>query len=59
MCSPPFADFLDDRDVGEEVMVLRGGHGFPQGFALLEVTDQDAQAVQVRILRCDYLEDGL
>lgn len=55
----PFADAVDDGDVGEEVVVLRGRHGSPQGVALLEVAHQDAQAVQVRVLRSDDLEDGL
>lgn len=58
MC-PPLADLVDDRDVGEEVMVLCGCHGFPQNFAALEVTHQNAQAVQVRMLRCDDLKNGL
>ncbi len=46
----PFADLLDDRDVGEEVMVLCGRHRFPQSLIILEVTHQDAQAVHVRML---------
>lgn len=55
----PFADLLDDRDVGEEVMVLCGRHGFPQSLITLEVAHQDAQAVHVRMLRCDDLKNGL
>ena len=59
MLSPPFADLVNDRDVGEEVMVLCDRHCFPQSFIALEVTHQDAQAVQVRMLRGDDFKDGL
>lgn len=55
----PLADVVDDGDVGEEVVVLRRRHRSPQGVAVLEVAHQDAQAVQVRVLRSDDLEDGL
>lgn len=57
--SPPFADLLNDRDVGEEVMVLCGRHRFPQSFTALEVTYQDSQAVQVGMLRGHDFKDGL
>lgn len=57
--SSPLADVPDDGDVGEEVVVLRGRHGPPQSLAVLEVAHQDAQAVQVGVLRGDDLEDGL
>lgn len=40
-------------------MVLGRRHRFPQSFAALEVTHQDAQAVQVRVLRCEDLKNGL
>lgn len=40
-------------------MVLCGCHRFPQCFAILEVTHQNAQAVQVRVLWGDYLKNGL
>ena len=53
------ADSLYDGDVGEEVVVLGGGHRLTEGLAVLEVAHQDAQAVQVRVLRRDDLEDGL
>lgn len=53
------ADTVDDSDVGEEVVVLGGRHRSPQRVAVLEVAHQDAQAVQVRVLRCDDLKDGL
>lgn len=43
----PLADTVNDGDVGEEVVVFRGRHRFPQSLALLEVAHQDAQAVQV------------
>lgn len=60
MCfTSPLADVVDDGDVGEEVVVLRRRHRPPQSVALLEVAHQDAQAVQVRVLRSDDLEDGL
>lgn len=49
LCAP-LTDVVDDSDVGEEMMVLRGGHGFPQSFVFLEVAHQNAQAVQVRML---------
>lgn len=55
----PLADLVDDGDVGEEVMVLRVRHRPLQSFAVSEVMDQDAQAVQIRVLRRDDLEDGL
>lgn len=48
--SAPLADLVDDGDVGEEMMVLCGGHGFPQNLAVLEVAHQNPQAVQVRML---------
>lgn len=41
------------------MVVLRGRHGPPQSLAVLEVAHQDAQAVQVGVLRGDDLEDGL
>lgn len=50
---------MDDGDVGEEVVVLRGRHGLLQRLAVLEVLHQDSQTVQVRVLRRDDLEDGL
>ncbi len=56
---PPFADLLDDGDVGEQVMVLCGRHGFPQSFVTLEVAHQDAQAVHVWMLGRDDLKNGL
>lgn len=40
-------------------MVLCGRHRFPQSFIILEVTHQDAQAVQVRMLWRDDLKNGL
>lgn len=55
----PLADVVDDGDVGEEVVVFRRRHGSPQGVAILKVAHQDAQAVQVRVLRSDDLKDGL
>lgn len=55
----PLADVVDDGDVGEEVVVLRRRHGSPQSVVVLEVAHQDAQAVQVRVLRSDDLKDGL
>lgn len=59
MWSAPLADLVDDSDVGEEVMMLRGGHGFPQSLVVLEVPHQDAQAVQVGMLRRDDFKNGL
>lgn len=59
MSSAPLADLVDDCDVGEEMMMLGGGHGFPQGLVTLEVPHQDAQAVQVRMLRRDDFKNGL
>lgn len=50
---------MDDGDVGEEVVVLRRRHRSPQSVVVLEVAHQDAQAVQVRVLRSDDLKDGL
>lgn len=55
----PLADGLDDRDVGEEVMMLSLRHGRLQFLAVLEVTHQDAQAVLVGELRGDDLKHGL
>lgn len=55
----PFADALNDGDVGEEVVVLGGRHCFPQSLVLLEVAHQDAQAVQVWMLWRDDLKDRL
>lgn len=40
-------------------MVLCGRHRLPQCFVALEMTNQDAQAVQVRVLRRDDLKNGL
>lgn len=59
MWSAPLADLVDDSDVGEEMMMLRGGHGFPQSLVILEVPHQDAQAVQVGMLRRDDFKNGL
>lgn len=59
MLFPPLADLVDDSDVGEEVMVLRRSHRFPQSFITLEVTHQNAQAVQVGMLGRDDLKNGL
>lgn len=53
------ADVVDYGDVGEKVVVLCGRHRFPQRFIGLEVTYQDAKAVQVRMLRRDDLKNGL
>lgn len=41
------------------MMMLRGGHGFPQSLVVLEVPHQDAQAVQVGMLRRDDFKYGL
>lgn len=41
------------------MMMLRGGHGFPQSLVVLEVPHQDAQAVQVGMLRRDDFKNGL
>lgn len=41
------------------MMMLRGGHGFPQSLVILEVPHQDAQAVQVGMLRRDDFKNGL
>lgn len=59
LLNPPLADLVDVRDVGEEVMVLCGGHGFPQRLTVLEVTHQDAQTVQVWVLWGNDLKNGL
>lgn len=55
----PLTDLVDHSDVGEEMMVLCGGHCFPQSSAVLEVAHQNAQAVQVRMLWRDDLKNGL
>lgn len=57
--SAPLADLVDDSDVGEEMMMLRGGHGFPQSLVILEVPHQDAQTVQIGMLRRDDFKNGL
>ena len=54
-----FADGADVGDVGEEVVVLRLGHGVAELRRVLEHADQDLQAVEVGVLRGDHLEDGL
>lgn len=36
-------------DVGEEVVVVRLGHGLPELWSVLKHADQDLQAVQVRV----------
>lgn len=59
MLCEPLAYLVDDSDVGEEMVVLGGGHGFPQSIIIFEVAHQYAQAVQVRMLRCDDLKNGL
>lgn len=47
------------QDVGEEVVVFRLGHSGPQLLGLQELRHQDAQAVQIRELGREDLEDGL
>lgn len=41
------------------MVMLRGGHGFPQSLVVLEVPHQDAQAVQVGMLRRDDFKNSL
>lgn len=55
----PGADSQDVADVGEEVVVLRLGHGLLQLLRLLEAAHQHAQAVHVGELRCDDLKHCL
>lgn len=55
----PLAGAQHVRDVGEEVVVLCLGHGRPQLPGLQELGHQDAEAVLVRELGCEDLEDGL
>lgn len=55
----PLADLVNDRDVGEEVVMLGGRHRLPQGLTVSEVAHQDAQTVEVRVLGGDDLENGL
>lgn len=56
--SPP-AGAQDVCDVGEEVVVLHLRHGCPQLPGLQELGHQDAEAVLVRELGREDLEDGL
>lgn len=57
--NPPLAGCEDDGYVGEEVVVLRRRHRFLQRCAVLEVTYQDAKAVQVWVLWGDNFKNGL
>lgn len=53
------AGLTDVDDVGEEVVVLRLGHGLAELRRVLEHADEELQAVQVRVLRRDHLKYGL
>lgn len=55
----PLADGMNCGDIGEEMMVFGCSHSLPQSLTAFEMTHQDAQAVQVRVLRCHNLENGL
>lgn len=55
----PGADRQDVADVGEEVVVLRLGHGLLQLLRPHEVAHQDAEAVHVGVLRSDDLKHRL
>lgn len=55
----PLADGMHRGDIGEEMMVFSCGHSLPQSLAVFEMPHQDAQAVQVRVLGCHDLENGL
>lgn len=44
------------HDVGEEVVVVRLGHGVPEFLRVLEQADKDHEAVEVAVLRRDHLE---
>lgn len=53
------AGLADVDDVGEEVVVLRLGHGLAELRRVLEHADENLQAVQVRVFRRDHLKYGL
>lgn len=54
-----FAGLADICDVGEEVVVLRLGHGLAELRRVLEHADEDLQTVEVRVLGGDHLKNCL